>query len=183
MQLGQTSDSPAAGTLVYDGAMEVDRLMADAVERLREEGARVGGVLQHFGERLPSGKRSMWIDNVSTGATFRLDCPRGPGATACVLDPDALTRAACAVRRAIEAGNDLIVVNRFGNAEAEGRGLRSEIADALCAGTPVLIAVRYSLLPDWEGFLGAPADVILPRLDAILNWFRDKVGHFGMTAS
>jgi hypothetical protein len=178
MQLEHTFPTLAVGTLLYDGDGEVDRLMAEAVDRLKAEGASVGGVLQHFGKRLPSGKRSMWIDNASTGATFRLDRPRGPGATACVLDPDALTRAACVVRRAIETGNDLIVVNRFGNAEAEGRGLRAEIADAICAGIPVLIAVRYSLLPDWEGFLGVSPDIVLPRLDAILYWFRDKVGSF-----
>lgn len=182
MQLEQSYSSPAVGTLVYDGDGEVDHLMAQAVEVLEANGARVGGVLQHFGERLASGKRSMWIDNVSTKVSFRLDNPRGPGATACVLDPDALTRAACAVRRAIEAGNDLIVVNRFGNAEAEGRGLRAEIAEVLCADIPLLIAVRYSLLPDWEGFLGTPPDIILPRLDAILYWFRDKVGTLGVEA-
>ncbi len=182
MQLQQTSYTPAVGTLVYDGDGEVDRLMAEVVHRLKAEGARVGGVLQHFGERLPNGKRSMWIDNVATGATFRLDQPDRAGATGCSMDPDALARAACVVRQAIEAGNDLIMVNRFGSAEAEGRGLRTEIGNALCAGIPVLIAVRYALLPDWEGFLGAPPDIILPRLDAVLVWFRDKVGDFGVTA-
>jgi hypothetical protein len=171
LQLAHAYKAPAAGTLVYDGDGEVDRLMEDAVALLKAQGVRVGGVLQHFGDRLPSGKRSMWIDNASTGSSFRLDRPRGPGATACVLDPDALTRAACVVQRAIEGDNDLIVVNRFGNAEAEGRGLRAELADALCAGIPVLAAVRYSLLPDWEGFLGIPPDIILPRLDAIMDWF------------
>ena len=183
MQLRQAISIPAAGTLVYDGDGEVDRLMAEAVGRLKAEGVRVGGVLQHFGERLPNGKRSMWIDNVSTGVTFRLDRPRGPGATACVLDPDALARAACVVRRAIEAENDLIAVNRFGHAESEGRGLWLEIADALCVGIPVLIAVRYSLLPDWEGFLGDPPDIIVPRLDAIRHWFYQKVDFFGTPAA
>jgi hypothetical protein len=182
MHLWQTLAAPAAGTLLYDTAGEVDQLMAAAVQRLKDDGVCVGGVMQHFGDRLASGKRSMWIDNVSSGATFRLDRPRGPGATACVLDPDALTRAACIVRRAIEADSDLIVVNRFGNAEAEGRGLRAEIADAMCAGIPVLIAVRYSFLADWEGFLGSPPDIILPRLDAILYWFHDKVGKFKVPA-
>jgi hypothetical protein len=174
MQFAQHVETWTAGTLVYDGSREVDGLMAEAVQRLKAHGVRVGGVLQRFGERLPGGKRSMWIDNAATGASFRLDRPRGPGATACVLDPDALARAACVVRRAIDAASDLVVVNRFGNAEAEGRGLRAEIAEALCAGTPLLIAVRYSLLPDWEGFLGAPADIVLPNCAAILDWFEHQ---------
>ena len=37
---------------------------------------------------------------------------------------------------------DLVIVNRFGKQEASGEGLRQEIAGALLAGLPLLIAVR-----------------------------------------
>lgn len=168
---------PAArvGVLVYDTSIEVDTILAAAVVRIRERNIAVGGLLQHFGERLANGKRSMWIEDILTGASIRLDRPRGPGATACILDPDALAQAACILRRATASGAALLVVNRFGNAEADGRGMRAELADAICSGAAVLVAVRYSLLNDLEGFLGGPAHLLLPSPAAITAWAENLV--------
>ena len=64
----------------------------------------------------------------------------------------------------------MLVVSRFGNAEADGGGMRAEIADAICSGAVVLIAVRFSLLGDLEGFLGAQATVLLPSPMAVTDW-------------
>ena len=112
----------------------------------------------------------MWVDDIATGQAIRLDQPRGPGASACVLDPDALVRSACLLQRAIRSGADVIVISRFGNAEADGGGMRAEIADAICSGAAVIIPVRYSLLDDLEGFLGGPASLVLPSPVAIAGW-------------
>ena len=164
-------DVPAkVGVLLYDTTVEVDTILAETVERLGDHRLTVGGLLQRFGERLPNGKRTMLVDDIATGRTIRLDQPRGPGAIACMLDPDALAEAACLLRRTVEAQPDVIVVSRFGNAEADGGGMRAEIADAICSGAVVLIAVRFSLLSDLEGFLGGPATVLLPSAKAIADW-------------
>jgi len=168
--------------VVYDETLDVDAIFAEAVAILRRQGVVVAGLLQRFGERLSNGKRAMWLDNIATGAEIRLDRPRGPGATACVLDPDALARAACVLRRAVEAEPDLIVANRFGHAEAEGRGTRTEIADAICSGTLVLTAVRYTLLMDLEGFLGAPPHLLLPSAGSIVSWVQDQLADRGLHA-
>lgn len=162
--------STGVGVLLYDNSIDVDAILAASVADARARGLAVGGLLQRFGPRLGDGKRSMWVDDIQTAQTIRLDAPRGPGAQSCVLDPDALSRAACLLQRATESDADLIVVNRFGNAEADGRGLRAEFAGAICAGAAVLVAVRYSLLNDIEGFLGGPAYLLLPSPIAIANW-------------
>jgi hypothetical protein len=47
---------------------------------------------------------------------------------------------------------------------------RAEIADAICSGAVVLIAVRFSLLSDLEGFLGGSEKVLLPSAAAIADW-------------
>jgi hypothetical protein len=112
----------------------------------------------------------MWLDDIATGQAIRLDQQRGPGAIACLLDPDALARGAFLLRQATEAGMDVIVVNRFGCAEADGGGLRHEIADAIFSGAAVAIAVRDSLLPDLEGFLGVPATILPPSASRIAAW-------------
>lgn len=158
------------GVLLYDTSIEVDDILVGAVAQMRAHGISVAGLLQRFGERLPNGKRSMWLEDIVSGTTIRLDRPRGPGAVACMLDPDALAQGACLLQRATASGPDLLVVHRFGNAEADGRGMRAEIADAICSGTPVLIAVRFSLLNDFEGFLGSPANLLLPAPAAMAGW-------------
>ena len=160
---------PQVGVL-YDASIEIDPVLADGVALLRKRGVAVGGQLQRFGARLPNGKRSMWLDDIATGLTIRLDRPRGAGAIACMLDPDALARAAYLLQQTIAAGADLVIINRFGNAEAEGRGTRAEFAEAICRGAAVLVAVRFNLLDDLEGFLGGPAHLLLPSPEAIADW-------------
>jgi hypothetical protein len=173
-----TTTHPAArvGVLLYDTSIEVDTILAEAVGKLRARDIAVGGLLQCFGARLPNGKRSMWVEDIGSGAFIRLDRPRGPGAVACLLDPDALAQAACMLQRAIESKPELIVVSRFGNAEADGRGMRAEFADAICSGAAVLVAARFSLLNDLEGFLGAPAHLLLPSAAAITAWVDGIIG-------
>jgi hypothetical protein len=163
------------GVLLYDTSIEVDAIFAAAVSRIRQRGITVGGILQYFGERLPNGKRSMWVQDIVTGRLIRLDQPRGPGAIACMLDPYALAQAACMLRQATATGPDLVVASRFGNAEADGRGMRAEIADAICSGAAVLVAARFSLLNDLEGFLGGPAHLLLPSSIAIATWAESLV--------
>jgi molybdate transport system ATP-binding protein len=168
---------PAArvGVLLYHDTIEVDPILAAAVKLVQAQGIAVAGLLQRFGDRLPNGKRRMWVDDITTGQSIRLDQPRGPGAKACILDPDALTQCACLLQRAVASDAELIVVSRFGNAEADGSGLRDEIADAICSGVAVLIPVKFSMLDDLEGFLGGPASLLLPSPVSIADWAQTMV--------
>jgi molybdate transport system ATP-binding protein len=163
------------GVLLYDSTLEVDDLLAAAIALIRAKGMTVAGLLQRLGGRLPNGKRSMWLEDIATGRLIRLDEPRGSGATACILDPDALAQGACLLQQAVMSGADLIVVSRFGSAEAEGSGLRAEIAEAICSGAAVVIPVRLSTLPDLEGFLGGPGRMLLPSPAAIAAWAEDAI--------
>jgi hypothetical protein len=160
------------GVLLYHTSVEVDGIVTSVVERLRARGIKVGGLLQRFGEQLPNGKYRMWVDDITTGESIRLDKPRGPGASACILDPDALAQASCMLRRITEARPELIIVNRFGHAEADGGGMRPEIADAICSGAAVLISARFLYLGALERFLGGSPKVLLPSVVAITDWAR-----------
>lgn len=158
------------GVLLYDTSVEVDAILTSVIKRLRAMSVTVGGLLQRFGEALPNGKYRMWVEDITTGASIRLDMPRGPGASACILDPDALAQAACMLRRITESRPELIIVSRFGHAEAAGGGMRSEIADAVCSGAAVLISARFSYLGALEDFLGGLPTVLLPSGVAIADW-------------
>jgi hypothetical protein len=176
-QTTQPAPDPAAkvGVLLYDTTVEVDKLLTAAIALIRAQGITVAGLLQRFGGRLPNGKRSMRLQDIATGQSIRLDQPRGSGASACILDPDALAQGACLLQKAVTSGADLIVVSRFGSAEADGSGLRAEIAEAICSGAAVVIPVRFSMLHDLEGFLGGPARFLLPAPAAIAGWAADVV--------
>ncbi len=158
------------GVLLIDASDEVNTVMAEAVALLRGRDVAIGGLLQRFGERLASGKHSVWLDDVLTGQVIRLDQPRGPGARACTLDSSALADAAYLLRRAATVGCNVIFVPRFGSVEAEGGGLRVEIAEAVLSGAVVIIGVRPALLPDLELFLGGPGTVLLPSAASVAGW-------------
>ena len=158
------------GVVLYETTQQADALLTAAVDAIRSRGIVVGGLLQRLGPMQSNGKHSVWLDDVATGQTVRLDEPRGPGARACILDTDALAQAAYLLRRAADARPGVIVVNRFGKFEAEGGGIRSELAEAICSGAAVLIPVRLALLPDLEAFLGAPASRLPPDAASIADW-------------
>jgi molybdate transport system ATP-binding protein len=164
------------GVLPYEKNALVDLVLAEAVDRIQARGISVGGLLQRTGEPHSNGRLSIWLDDIGTGETLRLDQPRGPGAKDCIVDPDALAQAACLLRRAVEQRYDLIVVNRFGYAESEGGGMRAEIADAVCSDAVVLIAVRESRLAGLEGFLGGAGSVLPLCSGSIADWVEQAVG-------
>jgi hypothetical protein len=163
-------NAAGVGVVCYDSSTAIDEILADAAERLTVRGLLPAGLLQSFGQVLPNGKRSMWLDDITTGERIRLDLPRGAGATTCFLDPDALAHGAYLLQQAVRAGAMLIFANRFGGEEAAGRGMRAEIADAICSAAAVLIPVRHSLLPDLELFLGEAACLVAPTAPDIVAW-------------
>ena len=150
-------DDIAVAGVVYDGRLDIDAVLSAAVDLLRSNGVRVAGLLQRFGEPLPGGKRSMYVEDLSSGERIRLDLPRGPEASGCTLDPDGLNRAACALKSAIAQRPDVLMVNRFGKSEAEGHGMRAELAEAVSSGLPTVVAVPQSLVGSGKNFSANPA--------------------------
>jgi hypothetical protein len=167
---------PPVAAVVFKHRDDVDAILASVVDRMRAKGASLGGQLQFFGDRLANGKRSMWVRDIGTGGTLRIDLPRGAGANGCTLDGDALSTATLNLRATIATMPELLVVNRFGCSEAEGGGMRTEIGEALCAGIPVLIAIRADLLPAWQAFVGEDTTVLPPVYEAVLAWVSLTLG-------
>lgn len=161
--------------ILFDEHLDVDAVLASVTDLLRSKGIRVSGLLQRFGASTPAGKRSMYVEDIESGERVRLDLPRGSGASGCSLDPDSLAKAACLLRAAIRSRPDVLIVNRFGQQEAEGRGLRPELAEAVCAGLPTLVAVRQSLRSEWEGFVGEAGHILPPEPSAIVSWVCERV--------
>jgi Protein of unknown function (DUF2478) len=63
-----------------------------------------------------------------------------------------LLDAGAQVASAIDQGADLVIVNRFGRQEREGKGLSFLVERALSADIPVVIAVPSHRFADWIRF-------------------------------
>jgi hypothetical protein len=95
-----------------------------------------------------------------------------PNARGCRLDLSRLQAAGERVARALEAGADLVIINRFGKRERDGKGLAYLIERALDGGTPVVIAVSSGSFADWTKFSRGTGVKLACDREAVNDWWR-----------
>lgn len=166
--------SPLAAIL-YTPAQQIEVLMLEVAHRLRAQGVRLGGVLQHDVGMALDDPCAMELENLANGKRFSLSQDLGSGSEACRLDADALAQGAVAIRAAVADRAELIFINKFGAQEAYGCGLRAEMGLVVSAGTPLLTAVGKRFLPEWEAFCDGMGELLEPDLEVILGWWQ-RVG-------
>lgn len=141
---------------------DVDAFVAGFVADLQRAGWRLSGVVQSRGTAYAECHcADMDLTSIATGEVFRISQPLGNGSRGCSLHPGALAECATAFERARDVRPDLLVLNRFGRDESEGRGFRDLIARVLGQGVSVLTAVRATYADAWSAF-GAGLAVDLP---------------------
>jgi len=163
------------GFVSPEGRGAADRLLAEIAEQLRGEGARLAGAVQVNVERAPQHRCDMELHVLSGQGVIRISQYLGRDARGCRLDPGGLERAAGLVEAALAQPTDLLIVNKFGKQEAEGRGFRPLIGQALAVGTPVLTAVNPANKAAFLQFSGGIAEEIPAERDAILTWCRQAL--------
>jgi len=171
----QVSSGCNIAGVLYDKSIDIDAILFAVVEKLRSKGVRITGLLQRFGDVTSAGKRSMFVENLASGERIRLDQPRGSEASGCMLDPDALAKASHVIRSAIGSRPDLLVVNRFGQQEAEGHGLRPELAEAVGAGVTTIVPVSRALIAQWKDFVGESGEIVEPNPPEMLAWVFQRI--------
>lgn len=119
-----------------------DRLLALFSRQLIERGSRLIGVAQINTECADSTLCDMDVQVLPDGPTIRISQSLGTGARGCRLDPSALEQAVALVSASLDSNPHLLVINKFGKHEAEGRGFRPLIGEALALGIPVLAGVN-----------------------------------------
>jgi hypothetical protein len=124
------------------------------VEHCRGRGLRAAGVLQHPVCSDAAGHCDVALEELTTGRRTDLFEDRGPGAGGCRLDVAALAEVNAQVARSLDAAPELLILNKFGKVEAEGRGLLDLIAIAIDRGIPVVIGVPIRNLEAWRNFSG-----------------------------
>lgn len=123
--------------------------------RLAEASATCAGFLQQ--DAPPRADRShcdMVLECVATGRRIPISEDRGALARGCRLDVGELMGAIATARDMLQAGPDVLIVNKFGKTEGLGGGFRPLIADALELGIPVLITVPWRNIEGWRLFSG-----------------------------
>ena len=156
--------------LVYDDHEDPDAVLRDFAADLNARGFRAVGMVQ-AGQCADSSLSAVLVHN---GETILLAQDFDPSASGCRLDLARLQHAGARVAEALEAGADLLIVNRFGKRERDGKGLGHLLERALGAGIPVVIAVSRHRFEDWVRFAGGMS-VKLPCDRAALQAWWDGV--------
>jgi len=134
--------------LVYEEDEDPDAILRDFATELNANGCRVVGMVQ-TGQCADA---SLSAVLVHSGEVLALSQPATSPASGCRLDLSRLQDAATRVAGAMETGADLVIVNRFGKRERDGKGLSRVIERALDADIPVVIAVSSASFSDWIKF-------------------------------
>lgn len=164
-----TSATPLAA-LLHAGDQQGDKRMSAIAADLKTQGYRVGGVVQanilHPGQC----RCDMVLEELTSGQTIPISQDLGNDSQACRLDPAALEHVVGLVEASVRGGLDILVLNKFGKQEAEGRGLRSAIAIAVDAGIPVLVGLNRTHVDTWSEFSGGEGRLLEADTGDVENW-------------
>lgn len=154
--------------LAYGDDQDPDAILRDFAADLKTQGARVVGLVQ-AGECADS---SLSAVLVHSGEKLLLAQDFDPAATGCRLDLGRLEGVGTRVAEALEAGADLLIINRFGKRERDGKGLAFLIDRALGADIPVVIAVSQERFAEWIKYAGDVSVKLACERPALETWWR-----------
>jgi nucleoside-triphosphatase THEP1 len=154
--------------LVYGPEQDPDAVLRDFAAELNGRGYRAVGMVQ-AGQCADSSLSAVLVHN---GETLLLAQDFDPGAKGCRLDIGRLQSAAERVADAMTGGADLLIVNRFGKRERDGKGLAYLIERALGADIPVVIAVSQERFAEWIKYAGGMSVKLACERPALETWWR-----------
>ncbi len=154
------------------GRGDTDLLLQRLATALLAGGHSVCGTVQINSEAPCDGPCDMDVRCLPDGPVIRISQSLGKHARGCRLNPAGLEQAVSWVESRIGRDIDFLLVNKFGKHEAEGRGFRSAIAQALAADIPVIVGINSMNRGAFHDFTGGAAEEIAPDPTALLAWAR-----------
>jgi hypothetical protein len=140
--------------LVYNDEAFPAATFRRIVAGCRARNVSLAGVLQHPVAPNVDHRCDVVLEDLMTGRRTALFQNRGAHARGCRLDESALTEVTALIRGSLEHRPSLLILNKFGKAECEGRGLRDLIALSVELGIPTIIGVPRRNLAEWTSFAG-----------------------------
>ena len=144
----------SVAALKHPEGARVDRAISNIVRRLKRQGYRLAGAVRPQVVPTEVDRCALFLEELSSGGVFPISQDLGAGSLSCRLDDVALDAIAARVEASLQDGADLLVLNKFGKQEAEGRGLRSPIVKAVNQGIPVLVGLNPGRAQAWNAFCG-----------------------------
>lgn len=167
------NNKPLAVIVFEDDGNEAVQTLWEAVEQLQQKGLKVGGLLNKKDGQ--GGYIGEVICSISDDREYRILVDRGTGASGCRLDSEALAASSVVPREALDQGIDVLVINKFGIAEAEGSGLVAEISRAVSEGVPVLSTVHDKYAEQWRSFSGDLGVELFPMVEEVQAWLEAQL--------
>jgi hypothetical protein len=158
------------------GRGDTDLILFKLATVLAARGLRCCGTVQINSERGNTGPCDMDVRVLPDGPVLRISQDLGRASHGCRLDPAALETAVGLVSASMGQGSDLLIVNKFGKHEAQGRGFRTVIAEALSKGIPVLVGINTLNLSAFEEFAEGLAIRLPPEPTALESWIVQMKG-------
>lgn len=163
------------GYVTAEGRGAVDALLCEVARRLQKEGVALAGAVQVNVEHDPRHKCRMNLHILSGTQVVQISQDLGVLAKGCRLDPGGLERAVGLVDHALDAAPQLMIVNKFGKQELDGRGFRPLIGKAISLGIPVIVAMNRDNVEGFQAFAEGMAEPLAHGVDGVLDWCRAQI--------
>ncbi|OIQ35754.1 MAG: 3-dehydroquinate dehydratase [Roseobacter sp. MedPE-SWchi] len=157
------------------GRGDTDQILHQLSQRLLAAGHAPCGVVQINSERTDSCRCDMDVQVLPAGPVIRISQTLGEEARGCRLDPAALEEAVALTERALQQGAEMLIINKFGKHEAEGRGFRAAIGEALGLGLPVLVGLNHLNQEAFFEFIGDLGVALRPDVAALEVWAKAQL--------
>lgn len=159
------------GYISLTGRGATDACLAEAVRELRRQDLRLAGTVQTNLARAKTHPCDMDLQVLPDGPVLRISQDLGAKARGCRLDGHVLEQAVVEAGLRLE-GAALLVVNKWGKLEGQGRGYVPLISRALELGIPVLVGVNGLNLPAFLAFADGLAEDLPATPEAIAQWVK-----------
>ena len=165
------------GFIVPPKIISGDDLLVQAAQEMRKLGLSLAGVLQHNPLAKGADRCEMVLEILRANDQLLISQDLGPMSKGCRLNASALEQAVGLVMTSLaQQKSDMLIINKFGKQEVDGRGFRPAIAMALEEEVPVLVMVRPESLQNFQDFIGDMGQEIVPDLQAIMLWVKGVLG-------
>lgn len=153
-----------------------DRLLRDLAHQLMDRGIPVAGAVQTNVDRECDHHCDMDLHVLPDGPTLRISQALGAGSSGCRLDGGALEAAVAATEPRLE-GAMVLIINKFGKHEAEGRGFRALIAEALARDLPVIVGLNGLNAEAYAAFADDLSEALPGDADTLAGWVMARISH------
>ena len=163
MKIAYTMEPSRGGT---------DLLLAAVATELAASGFSVCGTVQINSDREDCTGCDMDVRVLPDGPTIRISQSLGKGSKGCRLDPSALELAVGHTKESLANGADVLIINKFGKHEAQGRGFREVIAEALSQDIPVIVGLNQLNEQTFKDFTSEVAVSLPPNIKSAMSWVK-----------